>query len=454
MSAGIKQKCDINLRELEDEKRLVEAAKVGNIDEARKLLEAGVSPDSLEYNKQLFYQSENYMTPLHYATAMGYSDLMKLFIDKRANVNVRDRFSVTPLHTAAELGHEECLTLLLDHGADCNISTKYSKHGSYTAVPYPGGTTPLHLAAMNNHVMCVRLLILNGADFNAVDERCRTSLYLAAQQGFGACVHCHLDNAIWKDILSLPELHSGETPLHECVKKNMLDCVVKLLDRGSDVNHFNKAGFSPLHLAVQAGNILNMDILKALIVRGYNTDVNLISEKDLLTPLHYVCFSDTLHLERRSDAAVLLLAYGGDFNIRNRHGDDTLQSELRGRHRDTTIISAIAKCVSHLPSLDDLGFGAQVFNSNPLVLQPQGHHIFDVYNELQHQIYIERLNSDQQYKFAYYKKLLLGPRKLQHLCRVVIRNALGPKGLRKISCLPLPVTLQEYLLLQHEEFSM
>ena len=78
-----------------------------------------------------------------------------------------------------------------------------------SAVPHPGGTTPLHLAAANNHIECVRRLIWNGADYNAVDEKCRTSLFIAAQKAFGPCVHAHLDNAIWKDILSLPEKHLG-----------------------------------------------------------------------------------------------------------------------------------------------------------------------------------------------------------------------------------------------------
>ena len=78
-----------------------------------------------------------------------------------------------------------------------------------TAVPHPGGTTPLHLAAANDHCDCVKLLILNGADYNAVDEQCRTSLYIAAQKGYEACVHAHLDSAIWKDILSIPVKNTG-----------------------------------------------------------------------------------------------------------------------------------------------------------------------------------------------------------------------------------------------------
>lgn len=448
-----RKRCDINLKDIEDERRLVEVTKSGDYNEAERLLQNGVSPDSTEYNRQLFYQSENYMTPLHFATTKGFPLLVKLFISKGANVNAKDRFDVTPLHTAAELGHEECLAQLLDGGADCNISTKYSKHGSYTAVPHPGGTTPLHLAAAHNHVNCVKLLIWNGADYNAVDEKCRTSLYLAAQNGFADCIHAHLDNAIWKDILSLPEKHTGDTPLHECVRKNLLDCILKLLERGSDVNHLNHAGYSPLHLAIRSGENFCIDIVKSLITKGYNTDVNLAEKTNSFTPLHYVCFNDAQFQERRADVAVLLLAYGANINIRNKHGDSVIVSELRGRHQDTTILSAIAKCVTHLPSLDSLGLGALQANQNPLMLPPPLYPRQDHQDFRQQQMNMVRLWSEnQQAKFVWYKEMLKGPRSLQHYCRCVIRDTMGPKRLRKIDILPLPTTMKEFLLLEYEEF--
>lgn len=75
-----RKKCEINLKEIEDETRLVEVTKSGNYDEADRLMQNGVSPDTTEYNRQLFYQSENYMTPLHFATAKGFPRLLKLFI--------------------------------------------------------------------------------------------------------------------------------------------------------------------------------------------------------------------------------------------------------------------------------------------------------------------------------------------------------------------------------------
>lgn len=179
---------------------------------------------------------------------------------------------------------------------------------------------------------------------------------------------------------------------------------------------------------------------------------------DSYTPLHYTCFNDAAHQERRPDVTVLLLAYGANYNIRNKHGDTVLVSELRARHGDTTILSAIAKCTTHMPSLDTLGLPLHVHgNTNPLMLAPppppmhlirQDHQDFR-----QHQVHMARLWSEnQQAKLAWYKDMLKGPRSLQHYCRCIIRNSMGPKRLRKIHALPLPTTMKEFLLLEHEEF--
>lgn len=70
-------------------------------------------------------------------------------------------------------------------------------------------------------------------------------------------------------------IHVGDTPLHECVKNGMLSCIQALLRKGSDVNHKNLQGFSPLHIAVRAGEKFSMEILRELVTRGYSTDVNI-----------------------------------------------------------------------------------------------------------------------------------------------------------------------------------
>jgi hypothetical protein len=183
---------------------------------------------------------------------------------------------------------------------------------------------------------------------------------------------------------------------------------------------------------------------------------------DGYTPLHYACFNDCHFQERRPEAAALLLAYGANYKIANKHGDMLLHNEIRGRHRDTIILSAIAKCTTHMPSLDALGLSALQAHPNrdPYMLapphgqpQPPLGLIRPDQDYRQHQLNIARMWSEnQQHKLAWYRDMLKGPRKLQHYCRCVIRTSMGPQRMRKIDCLPLPSTMKEFLLLEHEEF--
>ena len=76
-----RRKVEASLKEMDGEKKLVEAATTGNLEEASLLIQTGVSVDAVDYNKHLFYQSENYMTPLQYSTVKGFPSLVKLFIN-------------------------------------------------------------------------------------------------------------------------------------------------------------------------------------------------------------------------------------------------------------------------------------------------------------------------------------------------------------------------------------
>ncbi|XP_071090734.1 ankyrin repeat and SOCS box protein 7-like [Haliotis cracherodii] len=422
-------------KEIEQDKKLIDSVKAGDESSVTDLLSEGASPDATEYNRSLFYASKNYLTPLQLAVKLNFPKVVATLIDHCADVNAKDRFDVTAVHMAAEKGHLECLQHLLEGGADCNVSTKYSKYGSYTATPHPGGTTALHLAATNNHVKCTVELIWYGADYNAVDEYGRTSLYIAAQHGFTECVHQHLNNAIRMDILSIPVKDTNETPLHECVRHGLSSCVSSLLEHGSDVNHRNDAGMSALHLAVVSGEKYSKRILRDLTTKGYNTDVNL-TDKQGSSPLHYVCFNDHSNQERRPDAAAFLIAYGADFNIKNKAGDNLLQQELRNQKEERAILESIVNCSLKLPSLELLC--PTMCASNP---SQQG------YNRN------ENASPSGMSKYEWYRSFCRDPRTLQHCCRYVIRQTLGGQRLRKVPTLPLPTTLKEYLLLDVETFS-
>ncbi|XP_015924353.1 serine/threonine-protein phosphatase 6 regulatory ankyrin repeat subunit B isoform X2 [Parasteatoda tepidariorum] len=449
--------------EMLDEKFLVEAAAIGDFEKVFRLLKAGISVDAEEYNKVLFYASKNYMTPLQLAAEKGHSKCVDLLIAYGADVNARNRFDVTALHMAAEKGHYSCLKSLLEANAECSLPTKFSKTGSYTAVPHLGGTTPLHLAADNNHIDCVRELIQYGADYNAVDERGRTSLYIAAKWGYGDCILAHLKNAVGRDILSLPSFETSDTPLHFAVSRGLVECVSELLKFGSDVNHMNYAGNSPLHLAVTPLNeneSVSLDILKMLILEGYNVDINQQDGSDL-TPLHFVCFNGRNCLRRRPEMAKFLIAYGANVDIRNNRGFTLLEWELK-LNDDLEILRYIVRSMLHLPRLGKLRISPQL----PYHPHEVYRHIpscelgvaaaYDISEAFQ-SAYItmeaetkEHIESNAaSNKHVWYETLACNPRTLQHNCRFTIRKALGSKSMKYIHQLPLPSKLKSYLLLEY-----
>jgi len=76
-------------KEVTNERNLIESVLENNFQDVVSLLDSGVSPDAHEYNKQLFYKLENYLTPLHHAVLHGYSDLVKLLIEKGGQYETR-----------------------------------------------------------------------------------------------------------------------------------------------------------------------------------------------------------------------------------------------------------------------------------------------------------------------------------------------------------------------------
>src|SRR6218665_430139 len=77
-----------------------------------------------------------------------------------------------------------------------------------------------------------------------------------------------------------------DTPLHQCVQHSLVVAVKELLAHGSDVNFLNRAGYSPLHSALQNPlSVEALEIVTALITLGYNTDINL---KDAYGELTYL----------------------------------------------------------------------------------------------------------------------------------------------------------------------
>ncbi len=116
------------------------------------------------------------------------------------------------------------------------------------------GWTALHHAVQTDSEDCVRMLIRAGADINAVTSKSwdgTTPLRLAV---FGSRNVLHL-------LLTTPGLRfdhaqsrSGNTVLHRLALEGLEDEARTLVQAGCDVGMLNKAGLTPLVLAMSAGH--------------------------------------------------------------------------------------------------------------------------------------------------------------------------------------------------------
>ena len=104
-------------------------------------------------------------TPLHLAAFSGNPDVVRLLLERGAEVDVRARtkFRNTPLQAALLAGQYDTAKLLLEHGAD-------------PLVRQAKGFTPLQEAALLGRRDLVDLLLAHGAELNSRADDGRTAV--------------------------------------------------------------------------------------------------------------------------------------------------------------------------------------------------------------------------------------------------------------------------------------
>lgn len=106
--------------------------------------------------------------PLHIACASGVFDIVKLFVEAGANVNICNCCRETPLHSASRRGNRKILELLLDHGATINAKNHF-------------GDTPLIASIIPCNFETTKFFLSRGADHNQVNNKGLTPMHVAAK---------------------------------------------------------------------------------------------------------------------------------------------------------------------------------------------------------------------------------------------------------------------------------
>lgn len=277
---------------------IVEAAKAGNREAIRALLQKGANANDADGDGS---------TALHWASYLNDAQAVDMLVRAGAKPNAATDLGVTALWNASQNGSDAIVKRLLDAGANPNLALL-------------SGETPLMMAARGGYAGVAQLLVGKGANVNARGTRSQTALMWAAAQKHPEVVKVllaakpdiHAKSAVWSEMQGLlPHSyynkmipHGGETALMFAARNgdaesaklllaaganpndtdawgvsattlaahsNFGDVAELLLNAGADPNAM-KAGFSALHNAVMWGN---NKLVIALLAKGADPNARL-----------------------------------------------------------------------------------------------------------------------------------------------------------------------------------
>ena len=225
-----------NLEEQKLMVELMEAVEIGNSENVKVLLDAGVSADAIDRNGT---------AALIRAALHGHIETVQVLLDSGANVNAEDDTGMTPLMRAAENGHNEVTQVLLN--ADANVNARGDN-----------GLVALMSAAGIGNVEAVKILINTGADVHATDNNGFTALMYAASSDNIEAVKTLLDTGADVDATD----NDGYTALMRAAKFGNEESVKTLLEAGADVHAKDNHNTTALMLAESNGHDGIADMLK------------------------------------------------------------------------------------------------------------------------------------------------------------------------------------------------
>ncbi|XP_006880602.1 PREDICTED: transient receptor potential cation channel subfamily A member 1 [Elephantulus edwardii] len=237
---------------------------------------------------------------LHHAAADGQVELMEMIVNDSCCdvVNVMDNYGNTPLHWAAEKNQVESVKFLLNRKANPNL-----RNNSMMA--------PLHLAVQFGNIEVVKVLV----------EHRSTNINLEGENGNTAVViACSKDNSEALQILFSKGAKMciankcGCFPIHLAAFSGAKRCMELILQVGEEngysrqchINFVNNGKHSPLHMAVQSGDL---EMIRICLDNGAQID---LMENGKCTALHFAATQGATEIVK-----LMLSSYSGDSDIIN-----------------------------------------------------------------------------------------------------------------------------------------
>uniref|UniRef100_A0A8C2ZA04 Euchromatic histone-lysine N-methyltransferase 2 n=1 Tax=Cyclopterus lumpus TaxID=8103 RepID=A0A8C2ZA04_CYCLU len=167
---------------------LLEAIINNHIEVAHYLIQNGAT---------VYHVEEDGYTGLHHAAKLGNLEIVNMLLETgQVDVNAQDNGGWTPIIWSAEHKHVDVIKVLLNRGADVTISDKELN-------------VCLHWAAYAGNVDIAELVLNSGCSLASVNMHGDTPLHIAAREGYLECVTLFLSRGADIDIMN----REGDTPL-------------------------------------------------------------------------------------------------------------------------------------------------------------------------------------------------------------------------------------------------
>jgi ankyrin repeat protein len=238
------------------------------------------------------------------AAKLGRAEIVAWLLDTGGSfIDAYDSMRRSACHHASREGHADVVRILLDRGADVSARDRH-------------GLTPLYLAAFRNRKDIVNALVMSGASANDANGLCQI-----AAMGVAA-VRMLLERQI--NVCKLRD-RFGNTPCHIAVYRSAVTSAdlleVLISEIGIDANARSGRGRTCLHVAVELDRV---EAAGWLIERGANVDA---VDNNGRTATHDAAFYGHV------SCALLLIAGGADANVRDCNGETALHHAMFCQHR-------------------------------------------------------------------------------------------------------------------------